>query len=446
MTESEIKINAYKFVEKLIITGDFPSVEKEQKLKGSLEHLQFVDWSDKLAEGPVIQRQKASEINDEVLQISLDRKTYGFEIKDYPPFYKFIYELSQFNNLKSKVSIKFLRTQTLIWIIDVFQNNRARQDLLHYLYEKLEKEIKKVRYYYPILNLTIEEPFSIGNIKITYFTKEYFDKYWECNRELFIENEEVFDLTYRKYQGRVFVETEAFAESEKGEEISYELASLTSDIVVLLSPTIVHPDENCLIDLERRMPWESEFLSIESGKEYDLSITVSANRETFHISKEMVSSIENNMLFLFGKILNGNQRCEIDFLIVETVKMVARAIRETDLHLRISLLIIVIESIFLLAEENHKMEKKCKRRMCELLKPKGGETHQKLMDSLSNMYQVRHKMIHKSTRIYIEPIILSHFQINVVEVILQLLANNSRLQTKENLIRMLDTKGIANAE
>ncbi len=439
MTEDEIKIRAFEYVEKLQIIEEISHTPKKHKLKGSLDHLQFVDLSDKVT-GPIIQTQKIPEISDERLRISIDGITYGFEIKDYPSFYKFIYDLSSFNDLHSKVSIKYLRTQTLLWVIDIYKNNKANQDLLNFLFNKFESEIKKTRYYYPILNLSIEEPFIIGNIRITYFTKEYFDRYWEHNKERLDTDEEGFNSVFRKYQGRVFVETMVNAESEKGQELSYELASFTADIIALLSPTILHPKESCLIDLEKRMPWESEYISMDSDKEFDFSISMSANRGDFHIPKEMIASIENNILALFGKVLINKLAYEVDSLIIDTIKLTAKAIRETDLHLRVSLLIMVIESVFLLEDENYRMEKKCKRRMCELLNPNGGKSHQKLFNTLSNMYEIRHKMTHKVIRIYIEPMLLSHFQTNIVEVILQLLLNNNQIKNKDNLIKILDEK------
>lgn len=445
MTETQLNIKAFEFVEKLKIIDKFPKSGNKPKLKGSLAEVEYVDLSDKVAEGPVIQTQMIPEINDERLHISIGNKTYGFGTNEYPSYYKYIYELSLLNDLHSKVSIKYLRTQTLLWIIYVFINNKARQDLLNFLLEKLESEIKRVKYYYPILNLTIEEPFEIGEAKITYFTKEYFDKYWEHSKEKFNSNKKEFDSLFRKYQGRVFIETEVNAESEKGQEISYRLASFTADVMILLSPTVVHPKEKCLIDLDKRIPWESEHISMDANKEFDFSISLSANRGTFDIRKEMISSIENNMLYLFGKVVKKNPEKEIDLLIINTIKLTAKAIRETDLHLRISLMIMIIESVFLLEDEDYRMEKKCKRRMCELLNPNGGKKHQKLFDTLSNMYEIRHKMTHKVIREYIEPNKLSHFQTNLIEVILQLLGNSNLIKTKDNLIKILDKKIKTNA-
>jgi len=440
LTEVEININAFEFVQKLQIVEEFPSSDTEPKLKGSFAHLQSVDLSDNIINSPVIQSQKIHEIGDDKLLISIDGLTYGFQNQVYPAFYKFIYDLSLLNNFYSKVSIRYLRTQTLFWLIDVFRNNKAKQDLLNFLLVKLESDIRRVKYYYPILNLTIEEPFNIGNIRITFFTKEYFDKYWEKSKKSYDSDEATFNSLFRKYQGNVFIESIVEAESRKGQNLSYDLACFASDIIILLSPTIIHPKEECLIDLDKRIPWESEYLSMDYDKEFDFTVSISANRGTFHISKEMVNSIKNNILVLFGKVLRDQLKYDIDYLIVDSIKFIAKAIREADLHLRISLLIMVIESIFLFEDENYRMEKKCKRRMCKLLYPSAMVKYEELQYTLSNMYEIRHKMTHKSIRKYIEPSSLSHFQSNLVEVILQLLSNNSRFKTKDNLISILDSR------
>lgn len=445
MTEKEINIKVFEFVEKLKVFEQAKNVPEKPKLKGSTEHLSVIDLTDRLIEGPIIRTSFMPELSDYKITISIKSIKYGFDDHIYIDFYRFIYRLSQYNSLHEKVSIRYLKEKTLFWIISVYVNNKAEQNFLSYLLEKLEKEIKPVIYYYPIINLGIEHPFKIGIAEFTFFTKEYFDQFWENKKIEGDISKEHFDAIYRKHQGRVFVSIEVCAEEEKREEISYKLACLATDIIKLLSPTIYHPDDNCLIDLEKRMPFRSEYFSMDLNKEFDFNISISANQGPFFFSAEKYSNIENNMIKLFGKIVNNNSKNPIDNLIIDSIKFFAKSISEIDLHLRISHLIMIIESIFLLDNEDFRMEKKCKRRMTDFLYFNDGKAKQNLTEVLTEMYRIRHKMTHKSIREYIELKILREFQTKLVEVILTLLNKNDTINNKEKLIEHLDREIKTNA-
>lgn len=440
LDENELNNLAFSFVEKIQILEDVEKEQKPQKTKGSVEHLSVIDLTDKLIKSPIIRTLFNPEISDNTISISIESNRYGFKLLDYLEYYKFIHQISLFKDIGDKVSIKYLRKQVLLWMIDVYIKQRADKNLINYLFDEFHNEIRKIKYYYPILNISIEEPFKIGNVEIGFFTKEYFDDYWEYRKKEGDKDSEIFDKTFRKYQGRVFIVVETYAEDEKGQEISYNSATLVADILKLLSPTIYHPQDVCLIDLEKRMPFHSEYLSMDSDKEFDLRMTLSANQSQFHISKEMFASIEKNMIAEFGKTLVNKIDYEITYLVINSIRFVAKSISEPDLHLRISLLIMVIESIFLLDNEDYKMEKKCKRRMTDLLFPNNGKKKQRLFDVLTEMYRIRHKMTHKSIREYIELQLLREFQTNINEVILVLLGNDKKIINKENLIQMLDSR------
>jgi len=440
LNENELNNLAFSFVEKIQILEDDEKKPKLRKTKGSVDHLSVIDMTDKLITSPIIRTQFNPEISDTTISISIESNRYGFKLLDYVEYYRFIHQISQFNGLHDKVSTKYLRKQVLLWIIDVYRKQRADKNLINYLLDEFHNEIRKTKYYYPILNISIEEPFKIGNIEIKYFTKEYFDDYWDYRKKEGDTDKDIFNKTFRKYQGRVFIVVETYAEDEKGQDISYNLATLVADILKLLSPTIYHPQDVCLIDLEKRMPFYSEYLSMDSDKEFNLKMSISANHSQFHISKEMFSSIEKNMIEQFGKTLGNKIDFEITYLVIDSIRFIAKSISEPDLHLRISLLIMVIESIFLLDDEDYKMEKKCKRRMTDLLYPNNGKKKQKLFEALTEMYKIRHKMTHKSIREYIELQLLREFQTNIIEVILVLLGNDKKIDNKENLILMLDSR------
>lgn len=444
MTETNINNKAFSFVELITILDNEEKKNHESKNRGSIDEVQVIDWSDKLdGNKPFIQRKFLPEISDFRISISIDGINYGFKDSDYIEYYKFIHEVLKCNSFYAKVSVEYLREKVFLWLIEVFKSQRANQNLSNFLSEQLKKDIKVKRFYYPILNLTIEESFYIGDVQFTYMTKQYFDDYWDKVKDNGRITKDSFDSLLRKHQGRVFVVVETFAESKKGEEISFEKACLAADIMKLLSPAVYYPNEACYIDLEKRIPFQSEYLTQDRDEKIGFGITMSANNSPFHFPEKL--HLQFRRSFDSMGTLFAVEKNDLDELLINSIKLIAKAIMETDLHLRVSILIMVLESIFLLDEEDFKMEKKSKRRICELMFPSDGKKKQALSDLLTDMYLIRHKMTHKSIRLYIELQKLKELQVNLINSVVNILNNKNKLKNKRTLIEYLDRKIKANA-
>jgi hypothetical protein len=442
LEEKELNLESYKFVEKItIIEKNEPTNHNSKdKLKGSLGSLQVTNLSEFISETPVIRKSFMSDKWETKIEILLNNYWYGFnENNIYIDYYKFVNKLQSFGAFNKKLSIDYLNEKVLLWIIKVHINKKAEFDLIQYLNNLFYKDVKEITFYFPILNLQIEQPFNIGDVQITYFKKPFFDNlikktHGEKPTEENIEN---FNKICRKYQGRVFVAVTIKAEKQKGKEIAYKRACLTADIIKLLSPTVGFPDWECSTDLDKRMPFESEHLSINNDLEYDFNISKSANHNHFDISVQMRKDFEP-MINLFSQILSFQEKKEIEKTILNSIIFFSKSLSENDLHLRISHLIMIIESIFLLETENYKMEKKCKRRMSDLLYKNNGIKKQKLFDVLTNMYEIRHSMTHKSIKKYIEQKKLREFQINIIETFTSLINLSPKFDSMKMLIEKLD--------
>ncbi|QXP71038.1 hypothetical protein H0I29_02785 [Polaribacter sp. R2A056_3_33] len=442
MKEQELNLESYKFVEKItVIEKNEPEkFNSINTLKGSLANLQVTNLSEFISDSPVIRKTFMADKLESKIEILIDNYWYGFgENNIYIEYYKFVNKLQSFSSFEKKLSIDYLNEKILLWIVKVHINKKSEFDLIQHLYNLIHKDVKETTFYFPILNLQIEQPFKVGNVLITYFEKEYFD---DLIKKIHGENpteekRETFNKIYRKYQGKVFVAVTVKAENKKGKEIAYKRACLTADIIKLLSPTISFPDWECSTDLDKRMPFESEHLSIDKDLEYGFNISKSANNKHFDISIQMWKSFEP-MINLFSKILSFQEKKEIEKTILNSIIFFSKSLSENDLHLRISQLIMIIESIFLLETENYKMEKKCKRRMSDLLYKNEGSKKQKLFDVLTNMYEIRHSMTHKSIKKYIEQNKLREFQINIIETFTRLITLSPRIDTMKILIEELD--------
>lgn len=442
MTEKKLILESYKFVEKIIIIekNELKNINSRIELKGSIGSLQVTNLSEFISDTLVIRKSLMSDKWDSKIEILIEGLWYGFSNNNiYIEFYQFVNKIQAFESFSKYLSTEYLHEKILIWLIKIYINRKSEINLLQYLDDLILKDVKKTKFYYPILNLQIEQPFKIGDVEITYFNKEYFDElikkiYGENPTE---ENKVNFNKIYRTHQGKVFIAVTVNAEKKKGKEISYKKACLTADIIKLLSPTIGLPDWECSTDIDKRMPNKSEFLSIDQNLEYGFNISKSINNNHFNISNEMRKDFEP-MIRLFSEILLFKEKTEIEKTILNSIRFFSKSISENDLHLRISQLIMIIESIFLLENEEYRMEKKCKRRMCDFLYKNNGIAKQKLFEVLTNMYEVRHSMTHKSIKKYIELKQLREFQINIIETFSRLITLSKKNEKMEYLIEILD--------
>jgi hypothetical protein len=434
LTEDQVNILSYTFVQKVRTITD----ENEEKSKGgSLDHLPFTDWSDKVVEGPTIKRTLNHNLSNFKITLSIKGIDYGFDEPVYLDFFRLVSEIQSLDSFAQSVSFEFIEENTLKWIVDVYLSGKSNVELVNYLRDHSETVIEKKKFYFHVLNLHIHEPFKIGNVEITFFTKEYFDNFWNSYQRKEETTQEVFDDVFRKYQGRVFASYEIKAESKKGEELAFDECSLAIDALRCFTTTTIFPDRKCYMDLSDRINinYQTDIISIPTGKEFEFQISLSAKNDPFTITKEFYEHILKTGLRVFSDKIKSKERDELSLLIIQSIKLFSYSISTFDLHSRVIQLVTIFESLLLEEDRKHKMEEFVKRRLKKLF---GKMNTDSLELILVDMYQIRHKMVHKAKRLQIEMTKLRDFQITAIETIKILCSLNATIKDKEGLIKHLD--------
>lgn len=438
MNEDNLKLQLFSFVEKLITIENESNKAEFDNWKGSSSHLGVIDLSDKFVETPIVVTQRFSDLSDLKIYIMINNLKYGFKESDYKPFYKLVYEISQWNNIQSKVSIEYLKENILKWIVDIYITNISKIDIFTYLENILFKDVKKYTYYFPVLNIDIEQNFYIGKSRIIFFSKEYFDEFYKKKSIDDDCSEKDFNEMYRKYQGQVFVESCVYAENKKAESIAYDNSCFIVDILKCCSPTVQFPTEKCYLELESRMPFSYDFLRFENNDIYDFSINTKINRSQLPFYSKLITALKP-FFDEFAKLLDPKFNTDLQKLVKNSIIFYSKCMSEIDLHLRVSQFIMIIESILLLDDEKYKMEHKCKKRFLEYSFAHRNSEKLNFKEILDDMYQVRHKMTHKSIRIFIDYSELAVFQGEIINLFYLLLTDENGFENKESLINALDT-------
>jgi len=442
-----LKEKLKEFTGKIILLRDQDISQKkssEKNLKGSFAENDIVDLSDKfISTSPVFARLLMPENLEEKIEIMIDKKWYGFEKNiTYIQFYKFINQLRLQNNLDRYFSLEYLRSKVLLWLIKNKIDQVQEFDLESEILRLFQKDVKIRLFHFPVSNLDIEKDIIIGPHRINFFKREYFDQY---SKKLYGENpdkeqKEHFDREIRKYQGKVFVTVKVRAEPKIAEKIAYREACSVIDIFKLCTPTLYFPPEQCNIDLESRISHSSDHLMSEPA---ELGFTISTSRKGRHLyfTKEMLDDFAPIIKVLSGVFINNNN--QLRELVRSSIDVLSRALNNEDLHRRIALLISICESIFLLENDNYRMEKKCKRRMAYFLHQENKIQRQKVSELISNFYEIRHKIQHKSKRLYIDLIQMRDFQVLIVEALRLLMYESQKFSLKEDWLNQVDEKSSA---
>ena len=412
------------------------------ELVGSSKERGFNDWSDKLV-GAMVERATDHAGNTVEIYLIDGNGSYGFDKEQYVSFNKLIQNLHSTEQLNQKVSSKFIEAESFNWIIEVYRKQQADSSLFDYLITKADAEVKAHTFFFPVLNLEIETPFKIGNAEFTYFTKEYFDNLYKSLKEKDdTYTEENFQKIFRKdFQGQVLAKVTVTAERDKAEEIAKQNVEIAVDVLKLYSESAIVPERKTMFDLNYKLGYQvqSNFLTQKPNESESLAISIQFNNQPLNITEKLYQSAYQSGLKIFSDYISIRKTDELHEIIIQSIHLFGSAISNWDLHLRCVNLITILESIFLKADESNDMERKTKARLAKALTNQHQEK-ERLKELFSNIYQVRHKMIHKAKRIEINSKELSEAQMNMVNLFLRLIDLNTKFgfKDKETLIEKLN--------
>jgi len=418
-------------------------ISKERtELVGSLKERGFNDWSDKLV-GAMVER--TTDHAGKTVEIYLvdENGSYGFDKEQYSRFNKLIQNLHSIEQLNRKVSSKYIEAESFNWIIEVYKKQQADSNLYDYITTKVDAEIKPWTFYFPVLNLEIEKPFKIGNAEFTYFSKEYFDNLYQALKAKDDTcTEENFQQIFRKdFQGQVLAKVTITAERDKAEEIAKQDSEIAVDVLKLYSESAIVPERKTMFDLNYKLGYQvqSNFLTQKPNESDSLAISIQFNNHPLTITQRLYQSAYQSGLKVLSDYISLRKSDELREIIIQSIHLFGSAISNWDLHLRCVSLITILESIFLRADESGDMEHKTKARLSKALTNQHQEK-ERLKTIFSNVYQVRHKMIHKAKRIEINTKELSEVQMNMINLFLRLIELNTKFgfKDKEALIEKLN--------
>lgn len=403
--------------------------EPKRLLKGTRAERDMVDMSDRIDGTGIAVGINQSE-KPSTISLETKEKSYGLHSKHFIRYQSFVKKIVTAKQFKDLASEGFISNIAFRWIMDVYINKKPGSLLSEYLSAEVKASIKPYRFYFPVLNLEIEESFKLGNVEFMYFTRQDMNELYENYLAMPIVRkktmtEEDFKNIFRvQYQGRVLVKVEVTAEHDKAEEIAKKHASMAVDILKLFWATVMVPEQRTMFDLDYRLNYQvkTNYISEEVNKKNDHCLGVKFNNPYSDLTPEHLAFVLHNGLNEFSNFITLKKEDELYSLIIQAINFMAITLSTWDLHLRCISIITTLESLLLKDEEKAKA-RVVKQRLVQIVA--NGEPDINIVnEAFTHVYNVRHDMVHKAKRTEINIQKLSQAQLIMVLLLRRLMDIN----------------------
>lgn len=225
-------------------------------------------------------------------------------------------------------------------------------------------------------------------------------------------------------------------------QISKNEAQNAVDVLKIYGLASTVPETKTMFDLNHRLNYQTKanFISQNLIKSDDLLISIKFNNPTYSINDAYLNNAKVNGIETFSHFIALKNDDDLYKLIIQSINIFASSLSDFDLHNRAIGLITILESLLALDDEEYKLDKLVKGRLSKLLTNINIDLEY-LKTSLSNIYKVRHKMVHKAIRLNIDSKELSTIQVAIINLLLMLMRYNvvDKHTSKAAVINILNT-------
>jgi hypothetical protein len=434
--ENIVNEKAFKLIEKLFNRKKSPNTDSPEVLIGSINEKEPLDLSDRLA-GTGMYRTVSSQGDCICITFNDGELEFGVQEKSLEEFNELVENILLLPELNEIVSRDFVERVSFEWLVDAKRKGIVQQPLIKSLRVKMDNEIQEKDFYFPISNLEIIEHFKIGNVEFIYFTAQYMDQLFESlKRSPAKFTKENFDEIFRKdYQGRVLAKISVSAENQMAESIAKRQVELSMDVLKAIALVYDTFGQLNPFELSYRMNYQvhNTFLTKERSSEFGFALNISFNNsQVFTVEKSFIENATQSGLNALSNFITLNNSDELYRFIISGLENFSFALSIADLHRRAIALITVLESLLLEEDLNYKTERVAKARIQKVITGTTLEK-EKMHKIFSNIYQIRHKMVHKALRLPIDKNELAAAQVYVLLLLLNFVGLNTEQNIKDKV-------------
>jgi hypothetical protein len=415
----------------LVEVTDFLPIKKVDYVSFN-EDENIIDLSDKLM-GPFITSEK---LGSEIVSIKHCDGKHCRELKSdvfkrYEKFIDTIYKTSEIHPLVSK---KFLFDLGFKYLIKSHCENRTEGNFSDYLVDNVEKEIKEYKIYFSVENLEIFKPLKIGKVEIS-----------RLENNILVEdnvrqNAESINKFNKKYQRKVFASCIIRAEKDRAIELALKDCSLSIDIIKICSDTIDDPKTKISFDIDSRLSesFSAETIISNINQQNDVNIIAQRIPNYHQLTEDYRKRLSYRNLDFFNGFLYrlGNENTELQNLIINAIRRLAKALTTTNLNQRIVELFTVMESLLVPNSQANILESLT--RYCSKIVHSKREDRINLINLIKKMYEIRSSYVHHALDKDFEIEDLRNLQVTVQALIGKLIEKSYNNKQKSEILKEID--------
>ncbi|WP_319266175.1 hypothetical protein [uncultured Draconibacterium sp.] len=439
MTDNQINIDGYSLVSKLSlkeveIVKDAST--KLDKIKGVSE---ILDLSDRIlnyvedtcdAYGSTISK-----------FIHLGDKKLGLEIEDYKSLQKIATNLLDIEFIYRRADLKFLENKCFDWLIDIYKNNQAKMDLIVFIYESIEADLKDYEFNFKINAIGIEESFNIGFVEIYHLDEDKLENEYLQLSSRFSTSRDEFNDIFKRFKDRIIAKIKVNAIKSRAQEIAKSEVKLAINALrcFLIYESLDFTTQILYLDFNSAGYNNSDFL-VKDCNENSVEFNFNQNHGAAPtiINQTNYNSYQKLGLKKINEFLIGERSTELSILVENSINQFGEVISTRDLHNRVVRLISFFESI-IVPKTNTKAKGQMYLKNKVLVKIPYSSS-ERTRQIINNFYDIRDKFLHNRIVKPIDLAELFEFQKLGLVLLLNIVELNKKMSSIAEVLDYFEIK------
>lgn len=314
-----------------------------------------------------------------------DGQPIGLDETLYTDFNRICAQLYDKKYIFKYLSFGFIKQNFFDWLEKRYKRIiDQNMDLISYLENEADYQIRCREIKIPISFLNIETPFKVDNVKFDYFTKEYFDNINKMSDEL-----------KKKYQGQIYASIKTVGDESKCIEIAFSQSKLALLIIRFFSIYVFIPELNCYFDFmgKSHLPEQHYFQYIGSDTYPTISESSLEKLDPyFMIGNDELVLFKKSGLDMVVRVLTKKIKTDFEELILNTFKIFDRAISSNDYLDKVIFSLSALETL-LLVSNTEPIEYNIGLRLGFLIEEESNE-RENIIKIINSVYKIRSSYLH----------------------------------------------------
>jgi len=372
----------------------------------------------------------------------VEQRDYGITGSDYEELKKCAERIQKDKTFNMTSSIIFVTENLKKWIRNRYEK-KEEKDFISFLESNLDSSIKKYQVWVPIPFTSIENDFSIGNVKIRTISKSIIDLWIRINAnkidiDTLAKIKKYRANIQREYQGYAAAVYECKAEPMRAQEIAIDYISDALSILRLFSPSNfstrlmsgMYEYGKDLIETKNLFLFDSVNLQFsQTSKLLDRGMH-------WTVPSYIYTYISNPAMSGFNEILLIKNKNEFQKKVYEDLKIYSKHTLKRNPFDKLLYMLIALESI-LLRNETEPIQQNLAERIAFAI-TKTTDERKKIVKPIKKIYSIRSKFIHHGDQTIEEREELNNFLNITWRMFVTLTQNINSFKTKDEFITALE--------